>query len=121
MVLALSSVQLALVKCLHPCILGAEPTEPGLWLPELWFVWDSFLYCWGPPSLEADPFTSSLVVLDAFLFALHSFHWTCLPTLTLAVLAWKSFCLPSRCGPKASASLACLVSLGTYLRPWCLL
>lgn len=27
--------------------------------------------------------------------------------------AWRSSCLPSRCGPKASASLACQVSLGT--------
>lgn len=63
-----------------------------------------------------DPFVSSLV-LDAFLFAPHSFHWTCLPTLTLAVLAWRSSCLPSRCGPKVSPSLACQVSLGTYVRP----
>lgn len=100
---------------------GAEPIGPGLWLPELWFVWGSFLQYWGPPSLEADPFISSLVVLDAFLFAPHSFHWTCLPTLRLAVLAWRSSCLPSRCGPKASVSWACQVSLGTYPKPWCFL
>lgn len=65
--------------------------------------------------------TSSSVISDAFLVAPHSLHWTCLPTLRLAVLAWRSFCLPSRCGPKASAFLACQVSLGTCLRPRCLL
>lgn len=83
-------------------------------LPEPWV-------CLGHPSLviklglslDAQPFTFH-VIPDASLAAPHLSLWTCLPTLRSAVPVWRSSCLPSKSGPKASISLACQVRAGSY-------
>lgn len=86
----------------------------GPCLPELWVRpgQPSLVIKLGL-SLDAQPFTSH-VIPDASLAAPHLSLWTCLPILRSAVPVWRSSCLPSKSGPKASVSLACQVRAGSY-------
>lgn len=61
---------------------------------------------------EAHPFASHIIP-DVSRTAPHLSLWTCLPTLRSAVPVWRSSYLPSKSGPKASASLACQVRAGS--------
>lgn len=86
----------------------------GPWLPELWVhLGQPSLVIKLGLSLDAQPFTSH-VIPDASLAAPHLSLWTCLPILRSAVPVWRSSCLPSKSGPKASVSLACQVRAGSY-------
>ena len=130
--------------CGPPASAGSRECEapvPG-WGQSPW-AWPAAPRALGSPG-AASPRDGSrppgfFPVSDVCLSAPRWLRWTCLPTPRSAVLAWRSSCLPSKGGPKASASLACQVSSGyggytchtgagdpasssrTCLRPRCLL